>query len=224
MPLFSDRFGLGKTQFELDFVNVSVDADISLFIDPFAISQRPDDWSIRCHSAIQSFFERIVTSIREGNPEVARQLLSHLREPNETRFGFSASRPRGAGIGPGQSGQLFDALQASSAVITGFLNSLEDCELLVEGIGRDKISDLTTNVIRFNLAQYTKEQCALWGIPTRNVPLAPYYSLDTQDWISDYFELPITDGRPVLLVPKVIAESTRHMIIKSTIKTLCCRT
>ena len=169
--LFSDRFGLGKTQFELDFVNVSVDADISLFIDPFAISQRPDDWSIRCHSAIQSFFERIVTSIREGNPEVARQLLSHLREPNETRFGFSASRPRGAGIGPGQSGQLFDALQASSAVITGFLNSLEDCELLVEGIGRDKISDLTTNVIRFNLAQYTKEQCALWGIPTRNVPL-----------------------------------------------------
>jgi hypothetical protein len=46
---FSQTFALHKTQAELDFVDVPVDADIPLFVDPFAISQRTDPLSQSCH-------------------------------------------------------------------------------------------------------------------------------------------------------------------------------
>jgi hypothetical protein len=36
---FSRAFGLDKTQAELDFVDVDLERDAPLFVDPFAISQ-----------------------------------------------------------------------------------------------------------------------------------------------------------------------------------------
>ena len=202
--LFSEFYSLGKSQFELDFVDVPVDGDILLFVDPFAISQRVDPWSQQCNRTIVSFFQHVVDAIGSHNLELARGLLRHLREPNETRLGFSRGRPQGAGIGYGQSEQLLEALQESSAVRTGFISSLEEAEILIEGVGRDKISDLSTNIIRKSLAEYTLEQCKLHNIATQSVPLKPYYSVEEGFWQSDYFELPVAQGKPVLLVPKII--------------------
>ena len=205
MTLFSQFFNLQKTQAELDFVNVPINRDIPLFIDPFALSQRPDRWSQQASGTLVAFFEKVVRAIRENDVALALQLLQHLREPNETRFGLSKKRPRGAGIGQFQSQQLLDVLRSSSAVRTGFLNALEDCELLVEGIGRDKISDLTTNIIRGHLAEYSKAQCDLLSIQTQSISLGPYYSPSSGEWVSEYFDLPVARSKPVLLVPKVIA-------------------
>lgn len=72
-----------------------------------------------------------------------------------------------------QAGQLFAALRSSTAVQTGFLRSLEECELMIDGIARDKLSDLTTNVIRGHLATYTRDQCVLFDIPIRPVAMSP---------------------------------------------------
>ena len=205
MTTFAQHFGLDKSQGELDFVDVQLTRDIALFIDPFAISQRLDRWSQDSHAHLLSFFQKVVDYIRVGRLDAARQLLAHLREPNETRFGLSREKPQGAGIGPYQADQLFDALRESNAVKTGFLSSLEECELMIEGIGWDKLSDLTTNVIRGKLAEYTLDQCTLHGVPTREVGLGPYYSLEAQDWVNEYLLLPVVSSRPILLVPKAIA-------------------
>jgi hypothetical protein len=198
-------FGLNHSQPELDFVDVPAGADIPLFVDPFALSQRPDAWSRDAHATLLAFFQRVVDSVRKGAESEALALLQYFKEPNETRLGLSRSRSAGAGVGGYQAGQLFGVLRASSAVKTGFLKSLQDCELVVEGIGRDKISDLTTNIIRGHLADYTRDQCHLHGIPLKSLPLPPFYSIAKEAWVSDYFELPDADGTPLLLVPKVIA-------------------
>lgn len=205
MPTIAQHFSLNKTQAELDFIDVNPAEDIALFIDPFAISIRPDRFCQQCHTTINAYFQRIVDKIRAQDNAGAYEQLSFLREPNETKLGFSTGRPQGAGIGGQQAMQLFKALQNSTAVQTGFINSLEECELLIEGIGRDKISDLTTNVIRKHLAEYTKEQCVLHGIPTSSMPLPPYYDVANDRWIPDYFQLPVVNRRPILMVPKLIA-------------------
>jgi hypothetical protein len=204
MKLFSIHFELKKTQAELDFVDIPIDKDLPLFIDPFALSLRQDRWSQQAHATLIAFFEKIIEVIRNGDLDAGRQLLQHLKEPNETRLGLSKHRPRGRGIGRDQAADLFDALRDSSAVQTGFLKSLEECELLVEGIGRDKISDLTTNVIRGHLAEYSKDQCDLLNIATQSVPVGPYYSHEDSDWKNEFLELPVVKGRPLLLVPKAI--------------------
>ncbi len=175
MPTFSTAFGLTKTQPELDFVDVSLHRDNLLFIDPFAIAQERDRWSQDAATTIGVFFRQVIEDIRAGRDERAHQLLTNLREPNETRLGFSHGRPQGAGIGRGQAEQLFDALQESGAVQTGFITSLEESELMIDGISHDKISDLTTNVIRGHLVAYTQEQCTLHGIDVRNVAIPPIF-------------------------------------------------
>jgi hypothetical protein len=200
----AEYFQLGKSQSELDFVNVPASEDFPLFVDPFAISLRPDRWSQDCSHRIQFFFQQIVELTRAGQDDEAKRLLKFLREPNETHLGYSRARPRGAGIGELQSEQLYEALKDSAAVQTGFISRLEETELLIDGVGRDKISDLTTNIIRSKLAEYTKEQCALLDIPTKQAPLPPYFDVEQNRWISTYFDLPITPRGALLLVPKVI--------------------
>ena len=204
MAKVSEIFHLRKTQSELDFVDVRVHTDNLLFVDPFAISQRPDRWSIDCHQTVSGFFQRVIDSIRSGNDSEARELLSHLREPNETRLGLSRGRPQGAGIGRLQAEQLYLALKGSSAVKTGFITSLEECELMVEGIGFDKLSDITTNIIRGELVSYTREQCKLHNIPTENVALPPIFDPQAMQWAPQYVAVPVVAGCPLLLVPKAI--------------------
>ncbi len=203
MAKVSEYFNLQKTQAELDFVNVEVFGDNSLFIDPFAISQRLDPLGRACNSAVIEFFARIVEAIRIGNEQIALELLSHLREPNETRLGYSMNEPRGAGIGKDQSHDLFLALKDSSAIRTGFISSLQECELVIPGIDRDKISDLTTNIIRGHLCDYTFKQCDLLGIPTQMTPLPPVFNEEQNQWESQYHNIPLVEGQPLLLVPKV---------------------
>lgn len=205
MPTFSKVFDINKTQAELDFVDVPLNSDTPLFIDPYAISQRRDSWSLSCHELIKYFFQLIIESIRAGNHEKAKELLLYLKEPNETRLGFSKNRPQGAGIGYFQAEQLYQAISESSAIKTGFLSSLEECELMIDGISRDKISDLTTNIMRKKLEEYTIDQCNLYGISLHEVALSPYFSIDENAWVSDYYRLPVYKNKPVLLVPKFIA-------------------
>src|SRR5712692_3754680 len=208
MPIFSVAFGVRKTQPELDFVDVSLNTDNRLFVDPFALSQRPDRWSQNAHLTVVTFFQAIIDDIRAGREDHALELLRHLREPNETRLGYSRQRSQGAGIGDEQAEDLFEALRDSSAVRTGFINSLEESELMIEGISHDKISDLTTNIIRGELAGYTTEQCVLHNVPTRDVAMPPCFNTDAMDWQDRYLSLPIYGDRPILLVPKSIVRRT----------------
>jgi len=208
MPTFAHAFQLSKTQPELDFVDVSLNTDNRLFVDPFALSQKTDRWSQDAHRTLISFFQAIIDSIRGADENRAKELLSHLREPNETRLGYSKRNPDGAGIGEMQAEDLYDALHKSSAVQAGFINALEESELMIEGISHDKISDLTTNIIRGELAAYTREQCGLHNIVTQDVAMPACFNTDSMDWEERYLSLPIYRNRPILLVPKSIVRRT----------------
>ena len=56
----SATFGLGKTQSELDFVDVDTSRDTRLFIDPYAIEIRDDQLSIELKGYISSYFDVLV--------------------------------------------------------------------------------------------------------------------------------------------------------------------
>lgn len=204
MPRFSEFFSLDRAQAELDFVDVELDGDTRLFVDPLGLSQRVDEWSIHAHRTLVVFFQAIVDHIRDDREAAAKALLFQLSEPNETRLGFSRGISRGAGIGGAQAVQIFNRLRSSMAVKTGFITSLEDCELMIEGISHDKISDLTTNVIRQDLVAYTGSQCELHGIPTRPVALPPMFDAEQQAWSSRYVNVPVYERAPIVLVPKAV--------------------
>src|SRR3989338_7180015 len=203
----SEYYKLTKNQYELDFVDVPINnGDIPLFIDPYAISKRDDRWSVDCHNAIVDFFQGVIDKIRNNKTGEAKYMLSGLREPNQIRFGLSVGkRPRGRGIGGDQAEILHSALADSTAVKTGFIKDLEECELLIEGISRDKISDITTNIIRPRLIEYTQAQCELWNITMESVPSGMICDHESEKWVNHYVNLPVCNSKSVILVPKAIA-------------------
>lgn len=203
MARFSAHFGINKTQPQLDFVDIRTDRDTSLFIDPYVFTQRTDAWSVGCHEDILSFFDAVLIAIRDGNHETGHRLLDFLHEPNETCLGLSKGTPAGRGIGRQQAADLYDRLRSSRAAETGLLSELSDCELFIEGIGPDKISDITTNIIRRRLVEYTQYQCDLHGIQLEGtVASGNLWNPDARRWESEFVQLPVIDGRKVLLVPK----------------------
>src|SRR5438552_2455463 len=74
---------------------------------------------------------------------------------------------------------------------------------MIDGVSRDKISDLTTNIIRRHLVQYTRDQCNLLNVPVQSMALPPWFDRTTLTWKSDYWDLPVYKGKPIVLVPKI---------------------
>lgn len=202
---FSENFKLNKAQIELDFVDIPLDTDIALFIDPHVIATREDLLSVKCNNIIVNFFQTVVTKIREGDDGFAKYMLGKLSEPNQTHFGLSSEKPQGRGVGDKQSLDVYKKFRDSEAVKTGFLKDLSDTELVIEGIGSDKISDMTTNIIKKELIEYTQDQCKTYGIPTKSVPAKFYWEPQNQTWKDEYVELPVYNNESLILVPKVFA-------------------
>lgn len=204
MPRFSEYFQLNKSQSELDFVDVSNEYDTPVYVDPYAIEIRDDVWAERASDAIRSFFLEVLSALQSGDRFRATNLMSHLHEPKETFLGVSSGRPQGLGVGSGQANQLIGAILNSSAYRTGLLTDLSEVALYIPGIDRDKISDLTTNIIRHLLQEYTLEQCDLFGIPTSEFNGPPGWDARRKNWVSRTAQCPKIDGEPVILVPKYI--------------------
>jgi len=111
----SDLYKLGKTQPELDFVDVDVDGDTPVFISPRAIALLPSEWGDECAHLIQDFFKEVVSLIKAGKNDEAQALLSVLREPNETHLGLSTKKSRGRAVGDESAHDIWDALNESKA-------------------------------------------------------------------------------------------------------------
>lgn len=203
MARFSSVFQLSNSQAELDFVDIELDGDVPLYLDPYAIQIREDEWSEVCGDHIRSFFDEVLQGLRAGDNDRVVHLLSHLGEPNETHLGQSKGPPRGRGFGIEKAEKLADALRNSRAFETGLLADVAEAELFIHGVGPDLISDLTTNVLRLPLATYTLNQCNLYDIETVEVrTLEPCWNPVARRWESRTLHLPVHQGEPILLVPK----------------------
>lgn len=204
MVSFSNINNINHTQAELDFVDIDLENDTPLYIDPYALTTKDDDWSIHCHQLVVSFFENVLLTIKENNDVRGIELLSHLGEPKETRLGVSEDGSDGRGIGLKQAHQIFNKLKTSKAAQSGLLEDLSDFALFIPLIGRDKISDMTTNIIRGALIEYTQSQCELYSVPMRNVASGFYWNLEKETWQQSYVKLPVYQNEKILLVPKYI--------------------
>ncbi len=200
---FSEHFKIGLAQPELDFVDIPLDEDLGVYLDPFAISlYDDDDLSQRSNDAVVSFFQTTINAIRSGDDGLAQKMLQRLSEPNETHLGVSAGAPQGRGVSGKQAFDLYKSIVASKAAKSGLVSEISECDLFIDGIGPDKISDMTTNIIRRELIEYTQRQCDLHNIPMSNTPSGFIWDEKRSIWREEYAMLPTYLGSKLLLVPK----------------------
>ena len=199
----SQKFNLNKNQAQLDFIDINIESDTPLFLDPFFLSLRNDNWSNEATRNIKSFFQHILNLIRENHIDDAKRLFAYLTEPNSTCLGLSRGNPQGRGVGKGDTDDIFENILNSKAIQTGLIQDLEDNVLFVYGFGKDKLSDMTTNIIREQLIDYTQQQCLLHNIEMNaDVPSGFYWNRRSLRWEQTRTDMLVIESRKILLVPK----------------------
>ncbi|WP_321424284.1 hypothetical protein [uncultured Bacteroides sp.] len=206
----SSIFNLNKSQAELDFVDIDPTEDTPLFLDPFFLSKKQDDWSINATLTLRNFFQRLINLIREGSESEAKELFDYLHEPNSTCLGLSTDNPQGKGIGNQDTDKIYDSLLRSRAIQTGLIQDIEDNILFVENFGKDKLSDMTTNIITKYLLLYTQNQCRLHNIVlTPNIPSPFFWNAHDNEWQTEYTDMLIINQQKILLVPKGVVSYSK---------------
>ena len=201
----SEYFKLNRSQPYLDFVDVGIDTDIPVFVNPAAIRALNSHWGSECVSLLQHYFETVLSKIKKGEKHSAIELLATLSERNEFHLGYSQGRSRGHGFGSVTGASIWKALSTSKAVKSGLVQHLEDTCLMIDGIGPDMVSDAICNIIRGPLVRYTQEMCEYYGIPlTNNVASGAVWNATKEKWEMAFVSLPVTMHGRLVLVPKLI--------------------
>ena len=208
----SKYFKLNKTQFELDFVDIDISTDIPLFLDPYYISKCDFPFAIEAHRYLKNYFDYLLFLLKSEEYMKAQSLFSYLGETNELCLGFSANKPQGKGMGPTDTNRIFANLKQSRALSTGLMEDIEDFRIFVDNVDKDKVSDMTANIVKWCLIEYTQNQCRLWGIPlTPNVSSGHFWNRQDKIWDNVYTEMLVMGSKKVLLVPKrVVSFSTEY--------------
>ncbi len=93
MLRFSDYFGLGKTQAQLDFIDIPLQTDIHLFLDPYALHIGRAPWFIEANNLVVDFFNHLLEAIKAGDEFSAVRLLHNMREPKDQVQDFTQKHP-----------------------------------------------------------------------------------------------------------------------------------
>ena len=197
---FSEHFGIDEN-LELDFVDIYAYQDIPLFLDPFGISAMGTKWAKECENQIATYFQYLIDSINTGNKKTTTRLLNALHEVNEIALGYSSGIPSGRGIGVIQAKEIQAAFETSEAAKSGDIKDIADCALLIPGISRDKISDITGNILKRKLVEFTQKQCEKHKIPTERVAVNNAFNYETFEFTSYFAQLPVIGGYAKILLP-----------------------
>lgn len=207
---FKEHFNI--TDKEPEFLDIPLDGDLEVFIDPFLIANNRNDKLVdEVYNQLKSFFVKlnkdyIVTNDRHNG----LFFLDQLHEPNEYHLGYSASN-KGSAISNIRARDIFEALRNNRFARHGvsITNEAHNVLLLVTGIGQDIMSDTIANVCRDVFAEFTRQQCIKYGISTEKFT-RHFFNTVSQTWETSTFELPSYLGKPIILLPRKIISSPRY--------------
>ena len=224
---FSDFFGVDpKVIEEYGAFNVSLINDLPLFIDPFLLfgSDKKEYQSL--HGDILeyiSFLKDKTESKTIGKAEI--KAWYKFSEVKQNWFGYSKVGNSGSGLGM-KFGKAFsrniDFLfnDLGNEEITKS-SHLEKATLFELGVGRDNISDFTTNLIKEYLLNYTQgfTEKYLKDEQTKELKIDKvYFDYQLERWMPKKFKLPFIFNDYVLLTPKDILTKDENWINSHDLK------
>lgn len=205
-PSFGQAFGIGVTQADADFVIPNLATDIPVCVDPFLLYKSRDPLLLDLHDRLLAVFGRAF-ELHDAGDRAGLDRLIDFPEVNAIGFGYTQGRIAGSGLGWQLNQLLADLLETSEVIRERGLRHVEELQLLSVGVGPDRVSDITANVLKLALVEYTQQQSELWRIPlVSSAPLSHYLDHAEMEWRDGYFDLPVNplSGAPLILVPRRI--------------------
>jgi hypothetical protein len=202
-PRLNDHFSLPFTQEEVDFAIPYLDDDIPLYVDPFLLWKSPSMQDQALHTALVSSFNHFGHLAKTGKEADALAAMIRISECSEAGLG-SARGKNGKRIGEGAASEILSLFSSIPQVKAGGFEHLEEIQLFVDQIGKDRVSDLTCNLTKSFLIDFTMDQCSKHGIPTNDVVLDGVFDYPSKRFKSEPLALPCNPNTktPLLLIPK----------------------
>lgn len=221
---FTDFFEVApKVLKDYGAFNISLINDLPLFIDPFLLF----DSHQTEYNALHDQIIKYVKFLRDVSRDTAinKGLINswfRFPEVRQNWLGFSRTGNKGSGLGGDFASALCKNLHhvfmdfGAETITRG--SHLEKLCLLGDGVGRDHLSDFTTNLIKGYLLNYTQtfarehiNSSLLRVVPVDKVS----FDYTTRRWRGAQYELPAFGSDFVLLTPKDILTKDEAWINRS---------
>lgn len=203
--------------------NVSLINDLPLFIDPFLLF----DSEKQEYKALHEEIIRYVKFLRDvsSDDSINKGLLDswfRFPEVSQNWLGFSKTGNRGSGLGrifaEGLHRSLHRVFKDFGSEIITRGSHLEKLCLIADGVGRDHLSDFTTNLIKGYLLEYTQTFACEHIHPSMRRTFAigkVTFDYAARRWRGGRYELPAFGPDFVLLSPKDILTKDEAWINRS---------
>lgn len=195
---------------EYGAVDISLICDMPLFIDPMLVFNSDKDEYKQLHERIIRYFHFLATKARGGLQKNEIKAWFKFSEVKNNWLGYSLVGNGGLALGDEYAQFLYDNI--GFAISTNNISRsthIEKIMLLYKGSGKDKISDLTVNLIKEFLLEYTQT----FAVDHIKAELRKclyvdraVFNYDTESFVSKEYMLPyFTNGKGedeyVLLTP-----------------------
>lgn len=184
-------------------------ADTELFVDPFSVFDENEGFFSNSFEKIVSFFDeafKLAANAPARGGVSYRKLESMLTFPevNEIGLGYSSSN-NGAGTAKKFRDQIIESIyQSISRGMEGYRH-FEEIGIFEKGIGCDRISDITCNILKEEIIAYTQAICR-----KSNIPMIPIrmnhirFDFKHLRWVDGLVDLPYNRHRKqgILLIPE----------------------
>lgn len=202
-PRLTDYHGVSASQADLDFAIPFFKEDIPLYVDPFLLWKSPSQQDQALHTSLINAFNHLGYLSKKGKHEEAIQTLALASECDEVGLGSSATR-RGKRIGLGKAQEILSLFDRFPEYQSRGFRHFEEIQCFVDGISKDRISDIACSFLKSFLVDFTISQCEALRIPMTDCEVSHVYSYRHNEFRVEKVKLPTNpeNNLPLILVPK----------------------
>ncbi len=179
---------------EYGAVDISLVCDMPLFVDPMLIFNSDKIEYKKLHDSIIRYFHFLATKASHGLQKNEIKAWFKFSEVKNNWLGYSLAGNGGLALGDGYAQFLYDNI--GFAIKTNSISQsthIEKIMLLYSGSGKDKISDLTVNLIKEYLLEYTQSFAIDYvsdELKKRLYVDRAYFNYETESFVSKEYILP----------------------------------
>lgn len=173
-----------------------------MYVDPFLLWKSDASLDASLHGTLVESFNYLGALYSNGNESEAIDILISASECSEVGLGTSSDK-LGKRIGKTTAKHILNLFKDIPQLKECGFTHFEEIQLLVEGISKDRISDISCSMLSQILVDYTQDQCVRHGIPMSMVE-TKVFDPKKKKFVLISKELPINpkNNKPIWLIPK----------------------